>query len=62
MAEHYTKNTVSVTVWCSKCRKFTEHRVDAGQRGPCVPCMAKPIEAAKPAPAETQGDLFGGTA
>lgn len=58
MAEHYTKNMVSVTVWCPKCAKFTEHRVDGGRKGPCNVCLAKPLAAEKPKPAETQGELF----
>lgn len=44
MAEHYTRNTVQVSAWCPKCRKETMHRVDAGQRGPCLECIAnKPM-------------------
>lgn len=39
MTEHYTKNTVSVSAWCPKCRKETMHRVDAGRRGPCQACI-----------------------
>jgi hypothetical protein len=58
MAEHYTKNTVSVTVWCPKCAKFTTHRVDHGLRGPCLECMARPLQAEKPKPVDTQGELF----
>ena len=61
MPEHYTKNTVQVSVWCKACSKFTPHRVDGGRRGPCLTCMAKegsvPVaKLAKPQP--VQGKLF----
>jgi hypothetical protein len=66
MPEHYTKNTVSATYWCAKCGKPTLHRVDGGRRGPCLPCLEKPLphstslragsQVAKPE--ELQGDLF----
>jgi hypothetical protein len=35
-AWHYTKNTESCRVWCNKCSRITEHRVDNGRRGPCL--------------------------
>ena len=60
MTEHYTRNTVSVSAWCAKCAKKTQHRVDGVRKGPCLECIAKldaQIRAAKPA--EKQGDLFG---
>lgn len=41
MAEHYNKNTISASLWCRKCGKFTEHRIDTGLRGPCMICLAK---------------------
>lgn len=41
MSEHYTKNTVEVSVYCAKCGKDTEHRVDGGRRGPCLVCLRK---------------------
>jgi hypothetical protein len=41
MPEHYTKNTVSCTVWCNRCNKATEHRVDNGRRGPCMQCLKR---------------------
>jgi ribosomal protein L44E len=49
---------VSVTVWCPKCAKFTTHRVDQGLRGPCLDCLARPVQAEKVKPAEMQGELF----
>ena len=36
MTEHYTRNTESVTAWCAKCSRMTDHRVDGGRRGPCI--------------------------
>lgn len=57
MPEHYTKNTVEVSVWCNKCGKATRHRVDDGRRGPCLECLNKPT-APPPPPAPTQGRLF----
>lgn len=41
MGEHYTRRTVSVTVWCKKCCKITPHRVDDCRRGPCLECVAR---------------------
>lgn len=62
MAEHYTKNTVSATLWCAKCRKATEHRVDNGRRGPCNACIAELERTSKEArdkpPEPTQSNLF----
>jgi hypothetical protein len=61
MPEHFTRNTVSATFWCSKCGKATMHRVDDRRRGPCFVCMerapALPVTP-QPAPAE-QVSLFG---
>jgi hypothetical protein len=61
--QHYTKSTVSVSVWCNTCGKETMHRVDAGRRGPCLACMekkrSKPEHATAAAPAKAeQGRLF----
>jgi hypothetical protein len=41
MTEHYSKQTVSVSAFCSKCNKSTEHRVDHGRKGPCLRCVEK---------------------
>jgi hypothetical protein len=57
MSEHYPKNTISAAVWCNKCGKETEHRIDDGRRGPCLVCMAKPVEARKPQ-AAVQSEMF----
>ena len=56
MSQHFTKNTVSAQFYCSKCGKMTSHRIDEGRKGPCLPCMEKPI--VKRAPAAVQGGLF----
>ena len=41
MAEHYTRNTVSVSSWCPKCAKQTQHRIDDRRKGPCLECIAR---------------------
>lgn len=62
MSEHFPRNTVSAQFWCSKCSKFTAHRIDSGRKGPCLECIAKldqQHDAKKPvAPAEEQRELF----
>ncbi len=62
MAEHYTKNTVFVTLWCGKCGCMTEHNVYGGRRGPCAVCFKKLEDAAAArkteAPAAKQTNLF----
>jgi hypothetical protein len=56
MPEHYTRNTISVWLWCDKCRSLTEHRVDDGRRGPCLEHSA-PTQEKRPVE-EKQKDLF----
>ena len=41
MSQHYTLNTISASHWCSKCGKFTAHRIDKGRKGPCLDCIAR---------------------
>jgi ribosomal protein L44E len=41
MTQHFTRNTVSAEFWCSKCSKFTQHRIDDCRKGPCLECMAR---------------------
>jgi ribosomal protein L44E len=41
MTQHYTRNTVSVSAYCSKCAKNTQHRVDGVRKGPCLECIRK---------------------
>lgn len=63
--EHYTRNTESVTAWCPRCQRMTEHRVDhsptGGRLGPClehrIPIKKKNPK--KPEPPKS-GDLFEG--
>jgi hypothetical protein len=38
---HYTRNTVSAALYCKKCGQETQHRIDGGRKGPCLPCMAR---------------------
>jgi hypothetical protein len=58
--QHYTRNTVSVSAYCSKCEKFTQHRVDGVRRGPCLECIRKldAQHATDKVVIERQGDLF----
>lgn len=60
MPEHYSKNTVSATVWCAPCGKPTPHRIDNGRRGPCLVCLEKPTQTKTrpPAPPVVQTELF----
>jgi hypothetical protein len=59
MPEHFTRNTVMASVWCSKCSKPTMHRIDGVKRGPCTVCMESPRAPAQPKPIATeQGSLF----
>lgn len=41
MSEHFPRNTVSAAFWCGKCSSMTQHRIDAGRKGPCLDCIAK---------------------
>ena len=67
MGEHFPRATISVSAWCSKCQKRTQHRVDDRRKGPCLDCMAKlqvqhaqnEIDRARRA---RQGNLFSGGA
>ena len=56
MTEHYTRRTESVTAWCNKCQRTTEHRVDSGRKGPCL----EHTTAINPKPEPLRGsrDLF----
>ena len=58
--EHYTRNTVSVSAYCSKCAKKTQHRVDGVRKGPCLDCIRKQDAevASRKAAAEKQRGLF----
>ena len=41
MAEHYSSSTVSISAYCKKCGKYTQHRVDGHRKGPCLVCIDK---------------------
>jgi len=41
MTQHFTRNTVSASLWCAKCQKQTQHRIDGVKRGPCLECIAR---------------------
>jgi len=41
MSEHFTRNTVSAALYCAKCKKQTQHRVDGVRKGPCLECVAR---------------------
>ena len=58
MAEHYTKNTVSASAFCPKCRRETQHRIDCGRRGPCMVCLERKPVQAEAQPTATQLGLF----
>ncbi|HEY1800050.1 MAG TPA: hypothetical protein VGG46_03865 [Terriglobales bacterium] len=59
MTEHYTRNTVSVSGYCSKCGKKTQHRVDGVRKGPCLECIRNlNSRQGQAKPVEKQGGLF----
>jgi ribosomal protein L44E len=41
MTQHFTRNTVSMSLWCKKCQKYTQHRIDGVRKGPCLDCIAR---------------------
>jgi len=62
MTQHFTRNTVSASLWCAKCRAMTQHRIDGVRKGPCLKCIERRekehAEKAPSAPVPKQGDLF----
>ena len=66
MGHHFTRNTVSAPLFCNKCEKVTQHRVDDRRAGPCIPCMERQeaevrerqAKEAAMGPAAEQGRLF----
>jgi hypothetical protein len=58
MTEHYTRNTVSASAFCKRCRAHTQHQVQGGLMGACMDCQARPLPPAPPAPAEPERGLF----
>jgi hypothetical protein len=41
MTQHFTRNTVSAALWCAKCKKETQHRIDGVRKGPCLECITR---------------------
>jgi hypothetical protein len=41
MTEHFTRNTISASLWCAKCQKMTQHRIDDRRKGPCLECISR---------------------
>jgi hypothetical protein len=41
MTQHFTRNTISAALWCGKCQKITQHRIDDRRKGPCLECIAR---------------------
>ena len=61
MTQHFQRSTVSVSLWCLKCNKYTQHRVDDARKGPCLECidrLEKQHDEAKPVKTEKQTELF----
>jgi ribosomal protein L44E len=58
MTQHFTRNTVSVDFYCPKCKKFTQHRIDKGRKGPCLLCIEKLDAMHKDAVKSQQRNLF----
>jgi hypothetical protein len=63
MSEHFSRNTVSASFYCGRCKKFTQHRIDSGRKGPCLDCIEKydlrPVLSHAPEPEPQQSFLFG---
>lgn len=41
MTQHFSKNTVSASFYCNKCRKFTQHKISDGRKSHCLECAVK---------------------
>lgn len=41
MTQHFTRNTISTSLWCAKCQKYTQHRIDGVRKGPCLNCIER---------------------
>ena len=57
MTQHYPRSTVSVSGFCKKCQKYTQHKVDDARLGACLECverLEKLHEAVKLAPIPAQ--------
>ena len=64
--QHFPKSTVSASFWCSKCNRFTQHRISDGRKDCCLECLdrlnkehaERQAQAQTQPPAPTQGKLF----
>ena len=62
MTQHYPRSTVSVSHFCKKCQKYTQHKVDDARLGVCLECverLEKLHESAKPRVTMQQRSLWG---
>lgn len=67
MTQHFTRSTVSQSLWCKRCQKYTQHRIDGVRKGACLACVERlnvehaqrEIDSRREA---RQGSLFGRTA
>ena len=41
MSKHYTRQTVSVSKWCNKCKGNTQHRVTDRRVNDCLECIER---------------------
>jgi hypothetical protein len=58
MTEHFTRNTVSASAYCKRCRSHTQHAVQGGRLGACLTCQERPLPPAPPAPPAPERGLF----
>ena len=57
--QHYTSNTVSVSKWCNKCGRFTQHSVSGHRAGHCLEHVPEPKkDATSKKPVAVQAGLF----
>ena len=63
MTQHYPRSTVSVSHFCRKCGKYTQHTVGDARIGNCLECIARlerSHEARKAAPVDAQQRMVWG--
>jgi hypothetical protein len=56
MPEHNTRNTESVTCWCNRCGRPTQHAVSDGRRGRCMEHQAEGASKKQEAAARKRAD------
>lgn len=56
MTQHFTRNTVSSSFYCPKCKRQTQHRIDDRRKGPCLECIER-LER-EHTEADAQGEMF----